>query len=199
MIAAVGAHELLVLATGAIGPSREPCVFAGAVPVNDPGVKLIVTSSARTGVTAGDRPYSSRHAVTDAIVVFDEVVVPNERIFAPGELDRAPAWRESFEMWERFFTLGRLVDFADALVGLAHLVAEANGLSRVAHIREKIGNMTVFTTVLAATLEAQSTAPPGHPRARSCLRRCSRVLGASMRPRGSMPSCATFTTLPAGA
>lgn len=97
------------------------------------------------------------------MVVFDDVVVPTERVFAQGELDRAASWRESFETWERFLTLGRLVDVADALAGLAHLVAEANGLSEVAHIREKIGNMTVFAAVLAATLEGAINGATGSP------------------------------------
>jgi 4-hydroxybutyryl-CoA dehydratase/vinylacetyl-CoA-Delta-isomerase len=91
------------------------------------------------------------------MVVFDNVFVPNERVFLCGEVEHSGTWAHSLGMWERLGNLGHLVDVADAIVGFAHLIAEANGLARIAHIREKIGNMTVYATVLAATLEAAIT------------------------------------------
>src|SRR5205814_8308493 len=42
----------------------------------------------------------------------------------------------------------------DELVGLAPLVAEADGLGGVSHIREKIGEMAIHATLLRAGMEA---------------------------------------------
>jgi 4-hydroxybutyryl-CoA dehydratase/vinylacetyl-CoA-Delta-isomerase len=47
-----------------------------------------------------------------------------------------------------------MVNQADELVGLASLIAEANGTTRVSHVREKIDDMMIHATLLRAGLEA---------------------------------------------
>ena len=47
-----------------------------------------------------------------------------------------------------------MADDADVLVGLAQLIAEANGLAGVAHIKEKISEMIIHATVVRACYEA---------------------------------------------
>jgi 4-hydroxybutyryl-CoA dehydratase / vinylacetyl-CoA-Delta-isomerase len=46
------------------------------------------------------------------------------------------------------------VEQADELVGLAQLIAEANGTAKISHIREKIDEMMIHATLLRAGLEA---------------------------------------------
>ena len=53
-----------------------------------------------------------------------------------------------------------MADGADVLVGLAQLVAEANGLAGEAHIKEKISEMIIHATVVRACLEAATVALP---------------------------------------
>ncbi len=45
-------------------------------------------------------------------------------------------------------------EFADQLVGLAQLIAEANGTERINHIREKIAEMVIYATMVRSGLEA---------------------------------------------
>ena len=47
-----------------------------------------------------------------------------------------------------------MADGADVLVGLAQLIAEANGLAGQAHIKEKISEMIIHATVVRACYEA---------------------------------------------
>jgi 4-hydroxybutyryl-CoA dehydratase / vinylacetyl-CoA-Delta-isomerase len=75
-----------------------------------------------------DYPVSSRASVPDSVVIFDDVFVPAERVFLDGQ--------------------------ADELVGLASLIAEANGLTKVPYVREKIDEMMIHATLLRAGLEA---------------------------------------------
>jgi 4-hydroxybutyryl-CoA dehydratase/vinylacetyl-CoA-Delta-isomerase len=51
-------------------------------------------------------------------------------------------------------SLSDLADDADVLVGLAQLIAEANGLAGVAHIKEKISEMIIHATLIRSSLEA---------------------------------------------
>ncbi len=56
----------------------------------------------------------------------------------------------SLGLWERLGGLTAMVRQADELVGLAQLIAEANGLAGVSHIREKIDEMVIHATLLRA-------------------------------------------------
>ena len=47
-----------------------------------------------------------------------------------------------------------MAEFADQLVGLAQLIAEANGTERIPHIKEKINEMVIYATMTRAGLEA---------------------------------------------
>ena len=47
-----------------------------------------------------------------------------------------------------------MADGADVMVGLAQLIAEANGLAGQAHIKEKISEMIIHATVVRACYEA---------------------------------------------
>lgn len=52
----------------------------------------------------------------------------------------------SLGLSERLGGVSFMVPQADELVGLASLIAEANGLSRVPHVREKIDEMMIHAT-----------------------------------------------------
>ena len=60
----------------------------------------------------------------------------------------------SLGLWERLGGLTGMADGADVLVGLAQLIAEANGLAGQAHIKEKISEMIIHATVVRACFEA---------------------------------------------
>ena len=57
-------------------------------------------------------------------------------------------------MWERLGGLSAFVDEADELVGLAQLVAEANGTAGISHVKEKVSEMIIHATLIRSTLEA---------------------------------------------
>ena len=94
------------------------------------------------------------HSMPDGFVVFDDVFVPDERVFLDGETSNATVFAHALGLWERLGGVTAMVTQADQLVGLAQLIAEANGLARVPHIRDKIDEMFIHATLLRAGLEA---------------------------------------------
>ncbi|MEZ5235534.1 MAG: 4-hydroxyphenylacetate 3-hydroxylase C-terminal domain-containing protein [Acidimicrobiales bacterium] len=80
--------------------------------------------------------------------------VPNERIFLDGETSYAAIFAHSLGLWERLGGLSAFVDESDQLVGLAQLVAEANGTAGISHVKEKISEMIIHATLIRSTLEA---------------------------------------------
>jgi 4-hydroxybutyryl-CoA dehydratase / vinylacetyl-CoA-Delta-isomerase len=148
-------HELIVMPTKAMKPGEEDYAVACAVPVNDPGVTIInATFSPRPDFNPEFFPYSSRRAMSEGLVVFNDVFVPNERVFLAGEVEHSATFAHSLGLWERLGSIGHYAEMADTLVGLAQLIAEANGLQRVPHIKDKIAGMITYATLIRSGLES---------------------------------------------
>src|SRR5690606_22031348 len=69
-------------------------------------------------------------------------------------------------LWQRLGAVARLAREADLLVGLAQLLAEANGLERIHHIRDKISDLIIYASLIRAGMEAAisnaQTSPDGY-------------------------------------
>ncbi len=149
------AHELIVMPTKAMKPGEEDYAVACAVPVNAPGVTVVnAVFSPRPDFDPEFFPYSSRYPMSEGLVVFDDVFVPNERVFLAGEVEHSATFAHSLGLWERLGSVGHYAEVGDTLVGFAQLIAEANGLQRVAHIKDKIAGLITYATLIRAGLEA---------------------------------------------
>jgi 4-hydroxybutyryl-CoA dehydratase/vinylacetyl-CoA-Delta-isomerase len=93
----------------------------------------------------------------DCFVIFDDVFVPHERVFLDGQIEFSAAFAHALGLWERTGGVAVMAREADVLVGLAQLIAEANGLHRVEHIKEKISELVIYATLIRAGLEAAIT------------------------------------------
>jgi 4-hydroxybutyryl-CoA dehydratase/vinylacetyl-CoA-Delta-isomerase len=147
-------HELMTIPTKAMKAGEEDYAIAAMVPVNAPGVKIINTTYAPRHADVRDFPVSGHDNYPEGFVIFDDVFVPNDRIFLNGEVAEASVFAHSLGLWERLGGLSAMADGGDVLVGLAQLIAEANGLAGQAHIKEKISEMIIHATVVRACLEA---------------------------------------------
>lgn len=146
-------HDLMVIPTKRMGSGEDDYSIACMVPVNSPGIHCVNSGF----VVDGDRrdmPTTVERAMFDAIVVFDDVFVPHDRVFLDGSPELAAVFAHTLGLWERLGGLAGLVEQADRLVGLALLIAEANGTARIAHIREKVDDLAMYATMIRAGLEA---------------------------------------------
>lgn len=147
-------HELMTIPTKAMKAGEEDYSIAAMIPVNAPGVKIINTSYAPRHEDLRDFPASGLNHFPEGFVILDDVFVPNERIFLDGEVAHAAVFAHSLGLWERLGGLTSMADGADVMVGLAQLIAEANGLAGQSHIKEKISEMIIHATVVRACYEA---------------------------------------------
>ncbi len=147
-------HELMVIPTKAMKPGEEAYAIGCAVPVNSPGVRIIDTTYAPRHADARTFPVSARIHMPEGFVILDDVFVPNERVFLDGQVRHAAVFAHSLGLWERLGGLSAMAEEADQLVGFAQLIAEANGLADVGHIKEKISEMIIHATLVRAALEA---------------------------------------------
>jgi 4-hydroxybutyryl-CoA dehydratase/vinylacetyl-CoA-Delta-isomerase len=147
-------HELMVIPTKAMKPGEENYAIACMVPVNAPGVKIIDTLNNPPVGDEENHPFSKDNYFPEGFVILDDVFVPSERILMDGVTAQAAVFAHSLGLWERAGGLMNLAERADVLVGLAHLMAEANGLLGVSHIKDKLSELMLEATLIRATLDA---------------------------------------------
>lgn len=150
-------HDLMTIPTKSMKPGEEDYAIACLVPVNAPGVRIVDTTYAPRHSDTRTFPVSSRNHYPEGFVIFDDVFVPTERVVLDGVTAQAAVFAHSLGLWERLGGLSAMVDDADLMVGLAQLIAEANGLAGVGHIKEKISEMIIYATLVRASLEAAIT------------------------------------------
>ena len=147
-------HDLLTIPTKSMKSGEEDYSIACIVPVNAPGVKIVNTTYAPRHDDTRSFPVSAKDHYPEGFVIFDDVFVPEERIFLDGQSPYAAVFAHSLGLWERLGGLSSMADEADQLVGFAQLIAECNGLAHIGHIKEKISEMIIHATLIRASLEA---------------------------------------------
>lgn len=147
----VNGNELIVLPTRAMKADEAAYAVAFAVPMNTPGLKLIVSSyGAHHDDSPFDSPLASQHRMMETLTVFDDVFVPRERVFLQGEWEFAGELAKTFVEYHRFTAISYKLPLVDALIGAAALMAEYNGLERVKHIQEKLAKLVSYAENLRA-------------------------------------------------
>ncbi|MGI6110447.1 MAG: 4-hydroxyphenylacetate 3-hydroxylase family protein [Eubacteriaceae bacterium] len=84
----------------------------------------------------------------EALVVLDDVFIPNEYIFMNGESDFSGMMVERFAGYHRQSYGGCKVGVGDVVIGAAALAAEYNGVDRASHIKDKLIEMTHLNETL---------------------------------------------------
>ena len=110
-------------------PDNIPFAFAFAIPIATKGLRLICRDSYDLGKSNFDAPLSSRYEEMDAVVIFDNVLVPWERIFMYGEPELCnPAFSETNAVVHMMHQVacGKLAK-AEFMVGLLSSIVKASG------------------------------------------------------------------------
>jgi 4-hydroxybutyryl-CoA dehydratase/vinylacetyl-CoA-Delta-isomerase len=146
-------NELIVLPTRAMSEGDKDYAVAFAIPVNTPGVKLVASPYGASPKAEYDAPLSADRKMMETITIFDDVFVPWERVFMAGEHDFAGAIALGFVEYHRFTAVSYKLPLVDALVGSALLMADMNGISRAAHVRDKLVWLVSYAETLRALTE----------------------------------------------
>lgn len=147
--------EIIVLPTRAFGPEDGAFALAFAVPVNTPGVKLIASPFGSPSPSHFHHPVSSRHRMVDTLTIFDDVLVPWDRVFLKGETQFAGVLANTFVEFHRFTAVSYKPPLCDLLIGAAALMAEYNGIEKASHVREKLMKLIAYAeTVRGLSLAA---------------------------------------------
>lgn len=158
-------HEVLVMPTIAMGPDDKDYAISFSVPVDSEGIILIIgRQSCDTRKLEGSKldVGNSEFGGMEALVVFDDVFVPNDRIFLNGETEFAGMMVERFAGYHRQSYGGCKVGVGDVLIGAAALIADYNGVQKASHIKDKLIEMThlnetLYSCGIACSAEGHQT------------------------------------------
>jgi len=138
-------HELLVMPGRTHTKDDAACGLACAVPVDAEGITIISRPAGRPGEPAAK--FSGTYGQATAVVMFDGVFVPWERVFLAGETEEACYLTTSYATHHRHSCIGARAGFGDLLIGAGSLMSEANGLDpdSVGHIRDSLVELITIT------------------------------------------------------
>ena len=136
-------NELFVLPTRAMAESDRDYCIAFGIPANTKGVKII-SRPERSDLGEFDYPLSARHTTLEAMTIFEDVFVPEERIFMDGEWEFSGPLANCFATWHRFTGISYKYPFAEMIIGAAALAADYNGVPRASHIQDRITDLVVY-------------------------------------------------------
>lgn len=119
--------------------SEKDYSLACAVPCNAKGVTFIATDS-ELAPSGGGHP----------MIIFDNVFVPNERVFLAGEWQFSRLMATSFARYHRLSAATYKYVQLQGLAGLAMLMAEYNGLTSATRIRDMLAWLAMYADVTEA-------------------------------------------------
>ncbi len=151
------ANELIVLPTRAMRPGDEAYAISFAVPLNAPGLKLIASPHGSEAKNPIEHPISARRKMMETLTVFDDVFVPHERVFLNGEVDLAGQLAINFVRFHRFTAVSYKLPLMELLAGAGWAIAEANGIGRAGHVREKLTELAAYHSIALGLLQRSAT------------------------------------------
>lgn len=152
---AIMANEVLVANMQPLKPDEEDLAFSCALPMNADGLRVLSRKSYEAhAVSVYDNPLSSRFDENDALIYFDDVKVPWERVFVHRSPDmcRAQFHDTPAHTYQNYQAQIRLSVKLTFLAGLARRITEAIGTSKIPSVTEQLGHLAAEVGMVNAML-----------------------------------------------
>lgn len=151
------ANEVFVTCIQPLKPGEEPFAISFAIPMNARGLKILSRKSYEAGATSVyDNPLSSRYDENDAVLYFDDVKVPWDRVFVnqdTGMCNRqfhaTPA-----HVYQNYQAQVRLMVKLRFLTGIGKRTAEINGVVNFPQVRETLGALAAECDMIDSLVHA---------------------------------------------
>lgn len=144
--------EILVFSAGGI--QDEANGFAFSIPSDSEGLKFIARESFVGGNSTFDYPLSSRYEELDAIVVFDDVLVPWERVFFYDNITVSNTFMSasSFLPFTLHQAVSRQIIKTEFILGVVQSIIETINIGEYQHVQEKTSEIIVCLETMKALL-----------------------------------------------
>ncbi len=151
------ANEVLVTCIQPLRPGEEPYAVSFAIPLNTPGLKLLSRKSYEAAAqSVYDNPMASRFDENDAVVFFDDVKVPWDRVFV--NQDTAMCMKQfqatPAHVHQNYQAQIRLMVKMRFLLGVARRITETNGVTDFPQVRETLGTLAAQCAMVDSLVHA---------------------------------------------
>lgn len=148
----INSHDHIIMPTIALTEEDKDYAVSFACPSDAEGLFMIYGRQSCdtrkiekfSNIDVGNKVYGGQ----EALVVFDDVFIPNDKIFLCGEYDFAGMLVERFAGYHRQSYGGCKVGVGDVLIGAAALIADYNGAQKASHVKDKLIEMTHLNETL---------------------------------------------------
>jgi len=147
-------NELLIMPCRNMSEADADYAVSFAIPANTKGV-VQICHPFHYQIGADNFPVDipvKNH--TDSMIIFDDVLVPWDRVFLAGEWEFAMPLVYNFATLHRHTGCSYHIPILEILVGMAQAIAEYNGIDRVSHIREQITDLAIQLQTLKSLSKA---------------------------------------------
>lgn len=135
---------------------HSPFALNFALPCGTPGLRFLCRDTFDYGRSHFDHPLGSRFEEMDAIVFFDDVLVPWDRVFIYGDVGLLNGTAAVTHSSAHTSHQGAAKNLAkcELVLGVALLVTETLGSSHLPHSDERIGELIMYTELMKACMRA---------------------------------------------
>ena len=162
---AINSHEILVMPTQTMRPEDKDYALSFAVPADAEGILYVYgrQSCDTRRLEGGDIDVGNAvFGGQEALIIFNDVFVPWERVFMCGEYKFSGVLVERFAGYHRQSYGGCKSGVGDVLIGAAQAIARIQGTEKVSHVKDKIVEMihlneTIYACGVACSAEGKPT------------------------------------------
>jgi 4-hydroxyphenylacetate 3-monooxygenase len=122
--------------------------------LGSPNLKFICRTGFAGRAAAADYPLSNRFDEVDALVIFDDVLIPWENVLFYRHTRAAAYIRATLHRYSAFAFVQRNLKLADMLIGAALFNARQTGLDKQQAVQEKLAQLAVYREGINAHLTA---------------------------------------------
>jgi len=136
------------------GPEDAPYAFAVAIPCSTAGLRFICREPFDDGRGPVDHPLAARFEEMDAVVIFDDVLVPWDRVFLLRDVERCSRvfaeTRAVVHMAHQVVT--KNVAKTEFVLGVVSLMVETIAIEQFQHVQEKVAEVIQYLEMMRAFL-----------------------------------------------
>lgn len=158
------ADELFITCLKPLKPEDSDFAISFAIPVSTPGLKLMSRRPYAPGATSEfDYPLTSRYDEPDAFVIFDDVLIPWDRVFVDRDVERVrePFFKTPAHPLMNWQAQIRFVEKLKFIASVARRVTQVNETDKAPGTVEKLGELAALViSTEAAVVAAQAEASP---------------------------------------
>lgn len=153
------AHEVLVYLSASFAMrGSEQFVIWFALPLSTQGLKVLCREPFGASPHGHAHPFASRFDEQDAMLFFDDVLIPWDRVFLMHDGRLAQLGLARINAWSAYAGHVRYRERLRTLLGVGTLMAESIGIDGFRNIQESLGELTSYIEMLGHLIDASEGA-----------------------------------------